>query len=372
MRVCHVIHSLGPGGAEGLLVDLAAAAPGAGLELSVVAITRADDRRYVSALRALGVEVVQLDLASRWDPRALWAGLRAVRSLRPQVVHTHLKHADLVGGFAAARLGLPHVSTLHLIEAEVSGVARAKRWIAGQARRTAHRVVAVSDAQRTWYIASFPGRAERVVTIRNGVTRPDTLPVDEAASLRRAWGVDESSCLAVFVAIMRPGKGHADLLAAVAGLGGNCPLHLALIGDGELRGDLERRVRAEPRLVDRVTFTGFRDDVPQVIQVADLVVHPSHADALPTTLIQALAGGRPVLATDVGGIPEILTGTGGVLVRPADVEGLRQSLDRLARDPAARRSAAAGTRERFDGEFDATRWAERLHTLYAETVARRR
>ncbi len=366
VRVCHLIHSMGPGGAESMLVELARAGHAGGLEVCVIHLVDHDDDRNVRLVRDCGVPVVSLGLDSRWDPRAFSRALRAVRDFDPSVVHTHLKHADLVGGFVARRLSLPHVSTLHLIEDSVSGMPRGKRWIAGRARRKADRTIAVSDAQRDWYLGTFDADPARVTTVHNGVSDPGRVDDATLSALRRELGVTERRpVLAVNIAVMRPGKGHEDLLRAVAALPESSPVAMALVGDGALRNDLEREVTRDPRLADRIHFAGFRTDVPSLLQAADLLVHPTHADALPTSLIEALATGTPVIATRVGGVPEVV-GDSGELFDVGDVAALTRSLEDLAADPERRRELSVRARRRFETEYDVTIWVRRLAELYAE------
>lgn len=369
LHACHVIHSLGAGGAEQVLVDLATVSAGADLRISVVGLVDAEDPGHARALREVGVEVHGLGLSSRWDPRAFARAARVVRGLAPDVVHTHLKHADLVGAVVARRLGLPQVSTLHLIEDSVSGLGAVKRRLAGEVRRrVADRTIAVSEAQRRWYLGSFPADPARVVTLHNGVVPGARLGPGRREMLRRSLGARPDAVLAVNVAIMRPGKGHDDLLDAMALLPDPSPVVVVLVGDGPERERLERRVAASVRMRDRVRFAGYRDDVPMLLQAADLAVHPTHADALPTALIHALAASVPVVATDVGGVPEVVGDRAGVLL-PAHAPGLLSGeLRRLAADRAARARMGAAGRERFDRLFDARQWARSLRALYAEVV----
>ena len=367
LRACHVIHALGPGGAERSLVALAAAAEGVGLDMSVVALTAASDDRYVRRLASEGVEVVELDVRGRWDVRALSKAGGAVRELAPDVVHTHLKHADIVGGHAARRLGLPMISTLHLIEDAPTLPGRAKRRAGVQVReRSAALTIAVSDALRTWYVGSFRVIADRVVVVRNGVTPPPRLSSADRALLRERLGVRPDEVAVACVAIMRPGKGHHDLLQALARLPSGHPVHLVLVGDGPLLGQLQSVARD---LSLPVTFAGFRDDVPAVLQATDMVVHPARFDALPTALIEALAAGRPVLATEVGGVPEIVTSEVGRLLPPGDVAALATGMKQMAEDPELRRTLGAAAHRRFESEFDAGRWAGRLRHCYERALA---
>ena len=368
IRACHVIHSLQRGGAEHLLVDLAAVAPEVGVHLSVVSLMPLEGHAYAGELRGRGVDVRGVDLPTRWDPRGLQRGAAAIAATAPDVVHTHLKHADLVGAWAAARLGVPMVSTLHLIEDAVSRVGRAKRWAAAQARlRRAARTITVSDAQRDWYLGAFPGAdADRVVTVRNGVAPPPAVEPAERERLRAELGAGPDQVLAVMVGIMRPAKGHAELLDAARRLPDDGSITFALLGDGPLRGELEATAAA--RGGAPVVFAGFRDDVARVLAAADLVVHPSLAEALPTALIHALGAGVPSVASDVGGIPEVVTPEAGVLVPAGDGEALAREVADLASDADRRRALGAGARRRFDQEFDVRRWAERLRAVYDDVL----
>ena len=369
MDVCHIIHSLGPGGAEQLLVELAQVADEGGFTISVVGLVGEPDAVNAKALADLGVPVRSLGLPSRWDPRGITRALRVVSELRPDVIHTHLKHADLVGAVAARRFGVPQISTLHVIEDVSSGPAYVKRWIAGRVRGiVAARTIAVSDAQRRWYLENFPAAPERVVTIHNGVLPGRPLPTEGRAAVRSSLGRSEADVLVANVALMRPGKGHDDLLAAIRMLPDESPLHFVLVGDGPELGRLQQEVRGDATLGTRVTFTGYRSDVPRLLQAMDLVVHPSHADALPTALIHALSAGLPIIATNVGGIPEILGNAAGVLLEPAAPEELGLALQRLSLDPERREAMGAAGRRRFEELFEARVWARHLGEVYREVV----
>ena len=371
VRAVHVIHALERGGAEALLVDLARVAPAAGIEIGVVALMRLRDRRYADALADLGVSVSDLGLTSRWDARAISAGVTALRQHHPSVIHTHLKHADLVGAVASRRLAVPMVSTLHLIEDAPTPVGRVKRRLAAAARiSTAARTVAVSESQRRWYLDTFEVPEHSVVTIPNGVVRPTPPAPAERAALRRSLGAGAGTTLALHVGIMRPGKGHAELLDAVARIPATADIRVVMAGDGELRAQLEAqavRARLGP---ERVAFLGFRDDVPALLDAADLVVSSSLFEALPTVLVQALAAGRPSVATRVGGVPEVVTAREALLVPPADPDALAAAIIRLGGDAALRARLGAAASARFDERFEASRWARQLHALYDEVLGR--
>ncbi|MFC7621700.1 glycosyltransferase [Microlunatus sp. GCM10028923] len=368
VHVVHIIHSLGAGGAESALVELAGSARRAEVELTVIALSDAVDHHAAVRLREAGVTVHELH-AGRYDLRAVGRVTRLLRRLRPDLVHTHLKHADLVGGLAARRLGLPAVSTLHVIEPPPAGWPdRVRIGLAVLARRRLFaRVIAVSSAQQDWY-RSLTGRADGLVRIPNGVAHPG--PTDPRA-VRTELGVRPGELLAVTVSLLRPEKGHALLLDAVRRYAGDPPLVFALAGDGELLPELTDRVAADPILRDRVRLLGYRSDVDALLAAADLVIQPSLADALPTAVISALAAGRPVVATAVGGLPDLITPQCGRLVPAGDPDALAAAVAEVVGDPALRRRLGLAARERHRRCFSAVGWAKQLRALYDEVLGER-
>jgi len=368
LRVAHIIHSLGPGGAESVLVELADVASSAGLELLVIALSPTPRPVHAASLRARGVPVVELDLA-RWDPRAVSRTLAVLRRHRIQVVHTHLKHADLVGAVAGRILGLPVVSTLHVVEDSPTGrLGLLKRSLGLVARRrVAARTVAVSTAQRAWYLG-LSGTERGLVVLPNGVADPGLPDPETRRRIRAELDVPDGRPLVISAALMRPEKGHDLLLDAVAMLAADAAPVVALAGDGPLRAQLEARVAADPALSGRVRFLGYREDVPTLLGAADLVLHTSLADALPTTLMQALAVGVPVVATDVGGIPDIVTPDTGVLTAPRAAD-LAAAMTDLLRDAPTRERMGTAGRLRYLDRFEAVGWAARLRCLYGTVCA---
>jgi glycosyltransferase involved in cell wall biosynthesis len=368
VKVAHLVPTLHPGGPETGLVDLAGAAGSAGLELMVVALSSTSDTSQVSALRRLGVPVAELGLAP-WDPRAAGRVARALRERGAQIVHTHLPQADVVGAAAAIRLRVPAVSTLHHIENEpadrLDRLRRTARILARQ--RFMARTIAISRTQREWY-RGIGGPAGDIVLLPDGVVDPGPTDPAERTRVRALLGVGEGDSLVVSTAPMRRDAGHELLLDAVELLPATDPLTVALAGDGPLRPWLESRVAATDALRDRVRFVHRGQDPVALLGSADVVLHTSASGALPTTLLRAMAAGVPVVATRVGGVPEIVTAETGVLV-PLQPGPISDAIAALAADGPRRERMGIAARRRYLAEFEAVGWAQRLRTLYDGVLA---
>ncbi len=367
LRVHVMIDSLTWGGAELLLADLARGAGAHGLALSVSHLYHADDEPAARPLRAAGVEPHAIGAGRLMDPRTLRLVRRHLAGVQPDVLHTHLQYADLLGGAAARSLGLPAVSTLHVTDADATARDRVRSRLAARARRHWHaRVIAVSDHMRAVYLAAGADRPDHVLTVHNGIARE---PAPGAgARVRAELGLAPEDLVVAIVAVLRPGKGHDVAVAAVEHVRRALPAaRLLIAGDGPARDEVARL--AAP-LGDGAVLAGHRDDVMAVLDAADVLVHPSRADAFPTVLLEALAAGLPVVATAVGGIPEIVEdGRTGVLVPPPPGgRAFAEPLARLLRDGELRRALGRRAQERFAAEFTAERWARRLRAVYDEVT----
>ena len=373
LRVHVLIDSLTWGGAESLLADLAAGAPAAGIELSVGYLQDVDDSPMAPRLRERGIEPQLVGVQRLRDLTVLRRLRRQLSDARPDVVHTHLGSSDLLGTIAARSLGLPAVSTIHLVlrrDADLPPRERVKeRLMAFARRRGGARVIAVSDAARAAYLATGWDTPRHVVTVHNGiaVAPPRTPP----AQVRAQLGLAPDALVATMVTVLRPGKGHEIAVEVVRRLLGRFPqLRLLVVGDGPSLPDVRRLV--EP-LGDAALLLGHRTDVVELLGASDVLLHPTSMDAFPTVLLEAGAVGLPVLATAVGGIPEIVDDgeTGLLVAAPASADSVAPALERLLGDAALRARLGAAARARFEAHFTAERWAERLRAVYEAVLDER-
>jgi glycosyltransferase involved in cell wall biosynthesis len=375
LRVHALINELGFGGAETMLVDLAAAAPAMEIELAVTYLHAGDSEATVARIRSHGVDPVLVPfrgLASVASHRAVRARIAATA---PDVVHTHLRTADIAGALAARSLGVPALCTLHGFDWDprVTGL-RGTRGRVGTAlvtlarRRLTSLVVAPSEALARGWMRHAGDDAGHVVTVHSAGSRPPR--PGAGAAIRAELGLPGDAFVVLVLAWLHPLKGHPAAIEAAGRLArGGAGARLVIVGPGPEEGALrELAARVAPGTV----FTGYRDDVMELLDAADVLVHPSRMEGFPIALLEAMAAGVPILATRVGGIPEVVEdGVTGILVdAPATPEALTEALARLRTDPAMRARLAQAARASFEERFTTAVWARRMRDLYAATSSR--
>ena len=367
VRVHVLIDGLGVGGAEVMLTEFGRIE---GVGVSVGALKDVGSSDVTERLRACGIEPLCVGIPPRLGVAAFRRVRRHLAEVGPDLVHTHLGYADLLGGPAARSLGIPTVSTIHSLAQPATPRARVRHRMTTVARRAnAARVIAVSHSARLAYLALDADRADRVVVVHNGIGgRPER---GAGARVREELGVAADELVVATVSSLRPEKAHDVAVAAARMLLPAYPsLRLLVVGDGPLRAQVERDARA---LGDRVVLAGYRPDVMAMLDAADVLLHPSRSDALPTAVIEAMACSVPVVATDVGGIGELVEdgSTGTLVTPPPTAPSFAAALAPLLDDASLRRQTGAAARARFEVEFTADRWARRMREIYLSVLGDR-
>lgn len=308
------------------------------------------------------------------DPVALFALARAFRRMGPAIVHTHSSKAGILGRLAARWARVPRVvHTVHgwsFNDTQPAPVSTFYRSLERVAARATDRIVCVSEKDRETGIALGIGARDRYVLVRSGIDLADFAPRPERrAAVRAALGVAEGEILVGAVACLKPQKAPLDLVEAAAEARARDPrLRFVLAGDGELRGPVEERARALG-LGESFRLLGWRRDVPDLLAAMDLFVLTSLFEGLPRAVLQAMTAGVPVVATAVGGTPEVVRDreTGRLVTPGRPAEAAEAILD-LAADPGGRAALAAAARRRIGEEFDIRGMVRRLDRLYEEIL----
>ena len=369
LRVLYLIDSLGHGGAERVLLNTCRELARLGVDVHVGVLQTFDGNPVARKLEADGVPVATLGIQRLRDPRGYGVTRNAVVSAAPDIVHTHLEFSNVLGTIAAWRCGIPSVATLHTLDTPRRF---SRAWIrftvmAYVLRRFASLVVAVSESTRDHHLHVSGLQSERVVVIPNGTDLAPYTEISTAtrAAIRAELAIPSDAPVIMTVAIQRSEKGLHHMITAMPAVRARHPRALyVLVGDGPERAALERRV-ALLNLADAIRFTGLRDDVPAMLSAADVFVQPSLSDALPTTLIEAMAAGVPAVGTNVGGIPEIISpGRTGVLVPPGSASALADAVLGLLDDTRTARRFGDEARQVAFSSFDAGHAVRRLYDEY--------
>ena len=360
-----VIDSLAWGGAESLLADYAVGAERIGIRLSVAFMLEA--AQPAERLVEVGIEPTLLPAKSMIGRKEHLMMRRHLKSTRPDLLHTHLGTSDFIGGIAARSLGIPTVSTIHVADWGETLRERTKDSLDALVRRRFDKkVITVSDAARRVYLDRGWDRPEHVVTVHNGII--GDLDPGAGGRVRSELGIGEGDFVIAMVGVLRVEKRHDVAARAVGMLLSEFPqARLLIVGDGPMREEVERAVVP---LGDRAIMAGYREDVLEVLDASDALVHTSRTDAFPTALIEAMAARVPVVATAVDGVPEIVrdSETGILLSPPPDADAVAEALGTLLRDAELRSRMGTAGRERFEREFTVDRWLDRIVPIYREAL----
>lgn len=363
LRLLLLVTELRPAGAERVVQELATRLDPARYQVVVASLRSpgGDDGDVARALAAAGVPVVPLRMRGKLDPRGPWRLVRLVRRLRPHVVHAHLFHANLAARLLARAAGAGRViSTVHVVERRRLPARFALERLTA---RLDDRTACVSEAVARFARERLGAAPGRLVVVPNGVdlARFAALPAREAA--RADLGLPGEGLVVGALGRLDPQKGLDVLVDAFARVRAStgAPVTLALAGAGPEEAALRARV-ARLGLDGRVRFLGHRPDVPRVLAAMDVFCMPSRWEGFGLALVEAMAAGRPVIASHVDSLPEVL-GDAGVLVPPDDPAALAGALGALLDDPRRRDDLARRARARA-ARFDVAAMVAAWEAVY--------
>jgi glycosyltransferase involved in cell wall biosynthesis len=368
VRVVYLTHTLGVGGAEELILNVVTRLPRDRYE-PIVCCFEDPPGPIGIEIAAAGVQVVPLGIAPGWrQPLGWWAIVTFLRRARPDIVHTFLLPASLYGRSAAAVARVPIV-----IGTEVNIYER-KQWHHILAERLLARlgdgVVASAESVKRAYVQQLGISPDAVRVIYNAVNWDKLRATKTPAAVRQELGIPADRIVIGVVATLQDKKGHRVLLDAVARTPGLERTWLMIVGDGPLRSSLDAHA-VTLGIGDRITFCGTRRDLGNVLPAMDVFALPSLWEGLPLALILAMGAGRPVVATAIAGIPEVVTnGDTGLLVPPGDVAAIGTALARLVADPDQRRRLGSAARAAVSNRFGADAYAASVTSLYEERLSR--
>jgi glycosyltransferase involved in cell wall biosynthesis len=380
VKILRVIARLNMGGPALHVAYLTAGLRERGYDTTLVAGTLArgeDSMSFVA--EGLGVNVVSIpELGREISPvRDLLATVRLaalIRRERPQILHTHTAKAGTVGRVAALLAGrarppiVVHTFHGHVLHGYF-GRLRSRlfllleRWLA----RHTTTLIAVSPQVRDDLVALGVAAPDRFAVVRLGIELGERVGVAENGrdETRRYLGIPEGRFAVGWVGRMTPVKRTDDVLEGFRQLRERgIAATLCLVGDGPDRPSLEERAH-ELGVMRETLFLGYQEDVGALYAAFDALVLPSANEGTPVSVIEALAAGTPVVATRVGGVPDVIRDReDGFLVEPGAADELADRLEELARDPALRDRLGAAGRERVLPRYAVARLVDDIDSLY--------
>jgi glycosyltransferase involved in cell wall biosynthesis len=330
-----------------------------------------DDTPFISAARKIGLPVHTLRGYNQYDPRMILQVAQLVRKLGIDVVHAHEVKSDVITVLAAKLRRVATMTTLH-------------GWIANDARQRMWRtidcrllpffdcVLVVSEQIRQELLANgVPGRNLRL--LHNAIVIERYQRTGQRGYLTNLVGRSLTRPVIVSIGRLSPEKGHADLVEALAITAQRgYRISAVLAGDGSDRSRLQDQIRSLG-LEDSIHLPGYIDQPERVLEDADLAVLPSHTEGLPNAALEAMVMQVPLLATAVGGTPEVVTdGETGRLVKPRSPRELADGIIDFLMNPSPWTQMASRAREAVERQFNFTTRTRTLETIYAELAGGRR
>ena len=374
VSICHVaVGDLWAGAEVQLKVLLSKLVPKQEFSLSVILF---NGGRLEKAIQGLGIPVKVFPESRSGSGKIFLELVREFKKSNIKIIHTH-KYKDTILAAPAAKLsGIPHVvRTVHGLREPFAGLQDFKMNLYETIESTVHRycvdsIIAVSSQIEGKYKAE--GQVSSITCIRNGIDLEGKLVQTDRWRTRKDLGIDSETCLIGTVGRLTPVKGIPYLLQAVRILlrqGAN--VKVLIVGDGSIRQDLMAQTHSLG-IIDNVVFLGHREDTDVLLQALDIFILPSLSEGIPMALLEAMAASRAVVASGVGGIPEIIEdGVEGYLVEPMDVDNLAERCRRLIESPDVARTMGEQARKRVERDFSATAMADRVASVYNKLLMSR-
>ena len=362
MRIVQIIDTLYVGGAEQLQVFFAKAAVSRGIQATVVSLTDSSHSHLPDQLRQIGATVLEFSGRNLFDPIRFIRLVRFLSRERFDAIHAHLSYASILGVLAGWITGTPVIVTLHNMHMDRWG-----KLAINLIRLGAQQVIMVGPSVAKAYHDALSGSHIHVIV--NPVMPVALLAESECVALRKEILVDPTRPLILSTGRLNIQKGFGYLLIALDILRRTHPqVFLAIAVQGSLHDELSAQI-ISLNLQDHVRLLGVREDVTRLMMASDIYVSSSLWEGMPISILEAMAAGLPVVATDVGDVPYVVTDKTGMLVPPAVPELLSARLALLLDKPLLRQQLGRAGREYVSMNHNLDTWFTSLMMLYQDTIS---
>ncbi len=363
VNVLYIIWSLGLGGAEQVVINLARGLDKSRFKPYVACLN--DEGRFADELKKEGISVFALNKVKGLDFSVVPKLVRIIRENNIQIVHTHLWGANFWGRFAAKAVGVP------VIIASEHGIQEYRTplhfLIDRYLSKYTDKIIFVSESVRQAYWNKLCSDFNKTVFMPNGVGLVSSAEPD-GALIRKEFGISENEVLLSCIGRLSEEKGQKYLLEVLPEID-LANVKLLIVGDGPLEQSLKSQV-AQSRLADKVKFLGFRKDIQAILKASDIVVLPSKREALSLVMLEAMAAAKPVLATAVGDASRVIRdGINGFLIPAAGKNALKEKLSFVLSNRERMEDIGQQARETIKRDYLVDTMIQRHQKLYDELLA---
>lgn len=364
INVLYIIWSLGLGGAERVVINLAKGLDKSKFKTTICCLN--DKGAFAHELEEIGIEVIALNKKSGIDVSIIGKIIKVIKDKEISIVHAHLWGANFWGRIAAWLVGVPVViitehnedtwkNKLHFI---------CDYWLSF----CTDKIVTVSKSVEQFYINNAKLAPKKMKVIYNGIDTnlPDNHSYLKESNIRSEFNISVDEVVLAVIGRLVPQKGHRYFFLALKELLSTHKMKGLVVGSGPLEKEL-KEFASRLGLNGHVIFTGLRQDIHSFLRVIDILVMPSTREGLPMVALEAMANDVPVIATDVGGNPELITDQQtGLLIKPEDYLALKDSINRIITDQNLSLRIVNNAKELVRNEFDITVMVNKTQQLYSK------
>lgn len=368
LHVTVMIDSLRVGGAERLQLTFAQAIRDYPVQLSIISLSDTKSS-FESELNLLDIELIQFPGKSLFD-RQRFRKLRQYLKTHPcDLLHCHLTTANILGGILGKLHGIPVIATLHNVAFKSPGEKEIRVWLETFVLRyMVQKIVAIGHTVAKAQQPRFGNKPLEIIPNAVPLLEPKLQQGKKQAQLDLiGFSTDK---LLISVGRLEPQKAFADLINAFADvLKAHPDARLIIVGDGQQREALESQIN-QIGLEDEIKLLGLRNDVPQLLAISDLFVLSSHWEGLPVAILEAMSVGLPVVATEVGDIPNIVSKETGDIVPAKQPDQLAKTIHQMLNDQQQLEELGCAARKVIENQYSVEAWGKRIFNLYVDFYPR--
>ena len=383
IKIAQLITRLDKGGSAEIVFHIAQNLDKSKYEVTLVSgktvnpIEKLSEYKTEGQFKLIYLDKLRREASPLGDFLAMCELFAVLKKKKFDIVHTHTSKVGILGRFAAFAAGVPivvHNPHGHIFyEGFYLGHARVEifKLLERLATKFSDKIITLSDIEKDDYIRLGFGKQGKFTTIHSGVDLERVLnSVEGPEKIKKEFGIPEGSPVIGNVAYLVPRKGHKYLIDAVPIILKKIPdAVFIMVGDGELRQELVMQAR-DLGVSDKIIFTGWRRDIPRILNIFDVFVFPSVSEGMGMALVEAMAAKKPVVASSVMGIKEIVKdGITGLLVPPADSQKLADAIVDILKDKTKATQFGENALKYVDPDFRLETMMSRLEALYAELIS---